>query len=167
MNFNNTLAYRIHNGNRHAVSRLLVKLGVGIDGSGPVKHIVRKALQPPALTGCQLADASAAERNFRFVFGFVFIKVSRLFDRQCVFAGIAGAEINAVFVLRVQTKSGFAALFETASVLPLVFTVGGQYGAAAIKNAGAFAPVAYPDFVVACNQAFGVILFLNFRLAPF
>jgi len=34
---------------------------------------------------------------------------------------------------------------------------------AAIKNTGAFAPVADPDLVIACNQAFGVLLFQNFR----
>lgn len=90
-----------------------------------------------------------------------------LFNGHSVFAGIAGAKINAVFVLRIQAKGRFAALLKTTAVLPLIFTVGGQYGAAAIKNAGAFAPVAYPDFVVACDQAFGVILFPDFWVASF
>lgn len=63
MNFHDPFADCIHNGDRYAVARLLVKLGVGIDGGGPVKHIIRKALQPPALTRCQLADAAAAERH--------------------------------------------------------------------------------------------------------
>ena len=86
---------------------------------------------------------------------------------QSVFAGIAGTEVNAVFVLRIQAKGGFAALFETAAVLPLVLTVGGSAQRGSQKNAGAFAPVAYSDFVVACDQAFGVILFPDFRLASF
>ena len=72
-----------------------------------------------------------------------------------------------MFVLRIQAKGGFSALLETAAVLPLILTVGGQHSAAAIKNAGAFAPVAYPDFVVACDQAFGVILFPDFWVASF
>ena len=59
-----------------------------------------------------------------------------------------------MFVLRVQAKGGFAALLETAAVLSLILTVGGEYSAAAVKNAGAFATVAYPNFVVACDQAF-------------
>ena len=84
-----------------------------------------------------------------------------------MFAGITDAEIYAVFILRIQAKSGLAALFETAADLPFILTVGGKNSAAAIKNAGAFAPVAYPDFVVACDQAFGVILFTDFRLASF
>lgn len=80
MNFNNPFADRIHNGDRHAVACLLVKLGVGIDGGSFIKHIIGKALQPPALAGRQLADSSAAKRNFSPVFGFVFIKVHRLFN---------------------------------------------------------------------------------------
>mgnify|MGYP000860070630 CR=1 FL=1 len=167
MNFHDPLADRIHNGDRHAVARLLVKLGIGIDGGGPVKHIVRKALQPPALTGCQLADASAAERKRRAVFRLALICLLCSLDGQSVFAGIAGAEINAVLVLRVQTKGRFAARLEAPSVLPLVFPVGGEDGTAAIKNTGAFAPVADPDLVIACDQAFGVILLQDFRRTPF
>ena len=83
-----------------------------------------------------------------------------------MFAGIAGAEVNAVFVLRVQAKGGFAALLETAAVLSLILTVGGEYSAAAVKNAGAFATVAYPNFVVACDQAFGMLLLQDFRITP-
>lgn len=154
MNFHDPLADRIHNGNRYAVACLLVKLGVGIDGGCPVKHIVRKTLQPPALTGCQLADASAAKRHaliagsvqrLRMAFadtasaglavgkrqidavaavGLRISGSSGVFDTQSKLAGIAGAEINAVLVLRVQTKGRFAALLEAPSVLPLVFPVG-------------------------------------------
>lgn len=80
MNFHDPLANCIHDGDCHAVARLLVKLGIGIDGSRFIKHIIGKALQPPALTGRQLADSSAAKRNFSPVFGFVFIKVRRLFN---------------------------------------------------------------------------------------
>ena len=72
-----------------------------------------------------------------------------------------------MLVLRVQAKGRFATFLEAPSVLPLVFPVGGEDGTAAIKNTGAFAPVAYPDFVVACDQTFGVILFPYFRLASF
>lgn len=109
--------------------------------------------------GRQLADSSEAKRYFRLIFGFTFICVCCLFYGQSVFAGITGAEIYAVFILRIQTKGGFAALFETAAILPFILTVGGENSAAAIKNARAFAPVAYSDFVIACDQAFGVILF--------
>lgn len=192
MNFNNPLADCVHNGNRHAVACLFVKLGVGIDGGSLIKHIIGKALQPPALTGRQLADSSAAKR-YALITGSIkrlratlthtttagitvgeskidTVAAFRLSISgggsvlyfQSVFAGITGAEINAVFVLRVQAKGRFAALLETASVLPFILTVRGQYGAAAIKNAGAFTPVAYPDFVVACDQAFRVILFPDF-----
>lgn len=154
-------------------------------------------MQPPALTGRQLADSSAAKRNALIAGSIKRLRTALAYTTaagltvgeskvdtvaafrlgisgggsvlyfQSVFAGIAGTEVNAVFVLRVQTKGRFAALLETAAVLPLLLTVGGQYGAAAIKNAGAFAPVAYPDFVVACDQAFGVILLSDFCLAPF
>ena len=72
-----------------------------------------------------------------------------------------------MLVLRVQTKGRFAALLEAPSILPLVFTVGGEDGTAAIKNTGAFAPVADPDLVIACNQAFGVLLLQNSRRTPF
>ena len=91
----------------------------------------------------------------------------REYKGKSVFAGIAGAEINAVLVLRVQTKGRFAARLEAPSVLPLVFPVGGEDGTAAIKNTGAFAPVADPDLVIACDQAFGVILLQDFRRTPF
>lgn len=163
MNFHDPFADCVHDGDRHAVARLLVKLGVGIDGGSPVKHIIRKALQPPALTGCQLADASAAERHaliagsiqrLRMAFpdtastgltvgkrqidavaavGLRISGSSGIFDTQSKFAGIAGAEINAMLVLRVQTKSRFAALLEAPSVLPFVFPVRGEDGTAAIK----------------------------------
>ena len=83
---------------------------------------------------------------------------SGIFDTQSELAGIAGAKINAVLVLGVQAKGRFAALLEAPPVLPLVFPVGGEDGAAAIKNTGAFAPVADHDLVIACDQAFGVIL---------
>ena len=124
-------------------------------------------MQPPALTGCQLADASAAERKRRAVFRLALICLLCPFDGQSIFAGIAGAEINAVLVLRVQTKGGFAVRLEAPSVLPLVFPVGSEDGTAAIKNTGAFAPVADPDLVIACDQAFGVILLQDFRRTPF
>ena len=131
MNFNNTLAYRIHNGNRHAVSRLLVKLGVGIDGGRLIKHFIGKALQPPALTGRQLADSSAAKRHALIAesikrlraafshttaagttvgeskidtvaaFRFGISGSGGVLYFQSVFAGITGAEVNAVFVLRI------------------------------------------------------------------
>lgn len=68
---------------------------------------------------------------------------------------------------RVQAKGGLSARFEAAAVLPFLFPVRGENGAAAIKNAGAFAPVAHSDFVIACNQAFGIILFPNFRVVSF
>jgi len=128
LNFHDPLADRIHNGDCHAVARLLVKLGVGIDGSRFIKHIIGKALQPPALTGRQLADSSAAERKRRAVFRFALIRLLCSLDGQSVFAEIAGAEINAVLVLRIQTKGGFAARLEAPSVLPLVFSVGGEGG---------------------------------------
>jgi len=67
-----------------------------------------------------------------------------------------------VLVLRVQTKSRFAALLEAPTVLPLIFPVGCENGTAAIKNTGAFAPVTDPDLVIACDQAFGVILLQDF-----
>ena len=92
---------------------------------------------------------------------------SGIFDTQSKLAGIAGAEINAVLVLRIQAESRFAARLEAPSVLALVLPVGGKDGTAAIKNTGAFAPVADPDFVIACNQAFGVILLQEFRSTPF
>ena len=88
-------------------------------------------------------------------------------DGHSLFAGIAGAEIYAVPVLRIQAKGGLAARFEAAAVLPFLFPVRGENGTAAIKNAGAFAPVAHADFVIACNQAFGIILFPNFRVVSF
>ena len=168
MYFHDPLADRIHDGDRHAVASLLVKLGIGIDGGSLVKHFVGKALQPPALTGSQLTDAAAAQRGFSPVFGFAFIKIRLFcsFDGQSIFAGIAGAEINAVLVLRVQTKGRFATLLEAPPVLPLVFPVGGEDGTAALKNTGAFTPVADPDLVIACDQAFGVLLFQNFRITP-
>ena len=72
-----------------------------------------------------------------------------------------------MFILCVQAKGWFSALFETAAVLSFIFTVGSEDGTAAIKNAGALAPAAYPDFVISCNQTFGVILFSDFRVAPF
>ena len=165
MYFGDPLADRIHDGDRHAVASLLVKLGIGIDGGGPVKHIVRKSLQPLALTGRQLADAPAAERKCGAVFRFALICLFCSLDGQSKLAGIAGAEINAVLVLRIQAESRFAARLEAPSVLPLVFPVRGEDGTAAIKNAGAFAPVADPDLVIACDQAFGVILLQNFRIA--
>lgn len=65
-------------------------------------------------------------------------------DRHSFLAGIAGTEIYAVSVLRVQAKGGLSALFETAAALPFLFTVGSKDSTAAIKNAGAFAPVAIP-----------------------
>ena len=144
MNFDDPFADSVHNGDCHAVACLLVKLGVGIDGGRLIKHFIGKALQPPALTGRQLADSSAAERKCGAVFRFALICLLCPFYGQSVFAGIAGAEINAVLVLRIQTKGRFAALLETPPVLPLIFPVGGEYGAAAIKNTGAFAPVAAP-----------------------
>ena len=194
MYFGDPLADRIHDGDRHAVASLLVKLGIGIDGGSPVKHIIRKALQPPALTGCQFADASAAERHaliagcvqrLRMAFpntasagitigerqidavaavGLRISGSSGIFDTQSKLAGIAGAEINAVLVLRIQAESRFAARLEAPSVLALVLPVGGKDGTAAIKNTGAFAPVADPDLVIACDQAFGVLLLQNFRI---
>lgn len=197
MDFDDPLADRVHNGDRHAVACLLVKLGIGIDGGSFVKHFVGKALQSPALTGRQFADSSAADRHALIAGGIKRLRaafpdapstglairksqvdtvaalciliscISSALNRQSLFAGIAGAEVNAVFILRIQAKGGFSALFETASVLPLILTVRGQNSTTAIKNAGAFAPVAYPDFVIACDQAFGMILFPYFRLAPF
>ena len=88
-------------------------------------------------------------------------------DRHSFLAGIAGTEIYAVSVLRVQAKGGLSALFETAAALPFLFPVGSKDSTAAIKNAGAFAPVAHSDFVIACDQAFGIILFPNFRVVSF
>lgn len=93
--------------------------------------------------------------------------VGGAFHGHSLFAGIAGAKVNAVFILRVQAKGGFSALLETAAVLSFIFTVGSEDGTAAIKNAGALAPAAYPDFVISCNQTFGVILLSDFRVAPF
>lgn len=145
-------------------------------------------MQPPALTGRQLADASAAEgdaliagsiQRLRMTFpetssaglavwkrqidavAAVSLRISSssgIFDTQSKLAGIAGAKINAVLVLRVQAESRFAALLEAPPVLPLIFPVWGKDGTAAIKNTGAFTPVTDPDLVIACDQAFGVVL---------
>lgn len=197
MNFHDPLADCVHNGDRHAVARLFVKLGIGIDGGSPVKHIVRKSLQPPALTGRQLTDASAAEGHaliagcvqcLRMAFpntasaglavgkcqidtvtavGLRISGSSGIFDTQSKLAGIAGAKINTVLILRIQAEGRFAARLEAPPVLPLVFPVGGADGTAAIKNTGAFAPVADPDLVIACDQAFGVLLLQDFRRTPF
>lgn len=93
--------------------------------------------------------------------------ISGTFYRQRFIAGIAGTEIYAVFVLRIQAKCRLSALFESAAVLPFLFPVGSEDSAAAIKNAGAFAPVAYADFVISRNQAFGIVLLPDFRFAPF
>lgn len=71
-----------------------------------------------------------------------------------------------MFILRIQTKGGFSALLKTAAVLSFAFPVGGEYGSAAIENAGALAPAAYSDFVISCNQAFRIIFIPYFRLAP-
>ena len=75
-----------------------------------------------------------------------------------MFALVTGAKINTVFILRIQTKSRLAAILETASLLSFGFSVGGQHGSAAVKNAGAFASVVYPDFVIACNNALDLFL---------
>ncbi len=60
----------------------------------------------------------------------------RFTDFQRLIANIAGTKIYAVLVLCVETESGFAAVFHALPVLPLVLTVGRQYGAAAVEYAG-------------------------------
>ena len=70
-------------------------------------------------------------------------------------------------VLRVQAKGGLSALFETAAALPFLFPVGSKDSTAAIKNAGAFAPVADTHFVVSGGQALGIVLRLNFCFTSF
>ena len=105
MNFHDPFADCIHNGDRYAVARLLVKLGVGIDGGGPVKHIIRKSLQSPALTGRQLANASAAERKCGAVFSFALICLLCPLYGQSVFAGIAIGRIKVYNKSEQQVKT--------------------------------------------------------------
>ena len=75
LNFCNPFSDCIYDRDCHAVSCLLVKLGVGIDGGRLIKHFIGKALQPPTFTGRQFANPSAAGRDLNRLafFGFFII----------------------------------------------------------------------------------------------
>ena len=49
--------------NRHGITGLPVQLIVAVDGLRFLKHFVREALQPPALTGRQPADQAAPGKS--------------------------------------------------------------------------------------------------------
>ena len=89
------------------------------------------------------------------------------FEFQRLIAGIAGAQINAVFVLRIETEGGFSAVLHTPSVLPLVFTVGRQYGAAAVKHAAGRSEFIYAGFSVRGLDTFCVVPKLRRALPQF
>ena len=124
LNFHDPLADSIHNGLVTPLPGPLV-LGIGNRRRRPGQTYHPEVTLAVASTTGVSRWMSAAERKRRAVFRLALIHLLCLFDGQSVFAGIAGAEINAVLVLRVQTKGGFAARLETGGqFLPLAFPVG-------------------------------------------